>query len=300
MPFKPFDPNEAVHNHRKKLPHWRQWGRTCFITSRLADSLPSHVLKAWHKLRDAWLGDHGISSAQELDRLTEELRHAYHREFTSRFHELLDAGHGECHLANATYAEMLVSKLIAGCGTNYQIDAWVIMPNHFHALVEPAEGVVLGDIVQRWKGGSAREINLARHATGKLWQREPFDHIVRSEAQMNHFRRYIALNPVKAGLKSGVCSWSRYEIRPERQRCVGVLRAQARSIVVQSFSSFWILGAGGVFPERAKALEYFLLSERTRYKHRLHARCIGRLNAAVAILQHKTLTRGDAHQLRCE
>ncbi len=163
MPFQPFDPNEAVHNHRKKLPHWRQWGTTYFITSRLADSLPSHVLEGWRKLRDAWLGDHGISSTQELDRLTAEQRHAYHGEFTARFHELLDAGHGECPLAEPSHAAVIVRKLVAGNGSDYQLDTWVIMPNHFHAIVEPVEGMELGDIVQRWKGGSAREINLARH-----------------------------------------------------------------------------------------------------------------------------------------
>lgn len=77
------------------------------------------------------------------------------------------------------------------------------MPNHLHALVQPAEGKELGDIVQRWKGGSAREINLARKTSGQLWQHELFDHIVRSDAQMNHYRNYISMNPARAGLKSG-------------------------------------------------------------------------------------------------
>jgi putative transposase len=203
MPFQPFNPNEKVQRHRGKLPHWQQHGTTYFITSRLADSLPLHVLEAWGKLRDAWLGNHGISSTQQLDQLPEDQRHAYHREFTARFHELLDAGHGACPLADPAHAALLVGKLIAGHCTDYQLDAWVIMPNHFHALLEPAKGVALGDMVQRWKGGSAREINRARGTSGKLWQHEPFDHIVRSEAQLNHFRRYIALNPAKAGLKTG-------------------------------------------------------------------------------------------------
>jgi len=35
------------------------------------------------------------------------------------------------------------------------------MPNHFHAILEPAQGVSLGETVKKWKGGSAREINLA-------------------------------------------------------------------------------------------------------------------------------------------
>jgi len=98
---------------------------------------------------------------------------------------------------------MLIRKLVEDNGDEYQLDAWVIMPNHFHALVEPMEGKKLGGIVQGWKGGSAREINLSRCTSGSLWHREAFDHIVRSEAQLDHFRRYIALNPGKAGLKSG-------------------------------------------------------------------------------------------------
>jgi REP element-mobilizing transposase RayT len=203
MPFQPFNPNDTVRRHRGKLPHWQQSGTTYFITSRLADSLPTHVLEAWNKLRDAWLSEHGISSTQQLNQLTEEQRHAYHREFTARFHELLDAGHGACPLADPACAEVLIRKLLEGHGTDNHLDAWVIMPNHLHALVEPAEGRELSDMVQRWKGGSAREINLARHTSGKLWQHEPFDHIVRSEAQLNHFRRYIALNPAKAGLREG-------------------------------------------------------------------------------------------------
>ncbi len=203
MPFQPFNPNEKVQRHYGKLPHWQQRGTTYFITSRLADSLPAKVLDQWHTLRDTWLDAHGIVSAQQLDQLTEKQRHFYHSEFTARFHELLDAGHGACPLADLAHAAILVSKLIAGNGTDYQLDAWIIMPNHFHALVEPADGVALGDIIHRWKGGSAREINLARGTSRKLWQHEPFDHIVRSEAQLDHFRRYIALNPTKAGLNAG-------------------------------------------------------------------------------------------------
>ena len=91
----------------------------------------------------------------------------------------------------------------AGHARAYQLDAWVVMPNHFHALVEPCQGTTLGAIVKSWKGGSAREINLLLGRQGTLWQPEPFDHIVRSEAQLEHFRRYIAENPAKARLKSG-------------------------------------------------------------------------------------------------
>jgi REP element-mobilizing transposase RayT len=72
-----------------------------------------------------------------------------------------------------------------------------------HALVEPLEKHTLGAILQRWKGASARMINQVLRRSGTLWQAETFDHIVRSEAQFDHYRRYIAENPRKAGLTDG-------------------------------------------------------------------------------------------------
>jgi REP element-mobilizing transposase RayT len=201
MPFKPFNGEAEVHHHRQgRLPHWRQWGVTYFVTARLADSVPAVVRDEWQQRRDAWLAAHGVS---EPEALPDEQRHEYHREFTAAFHTLLDAGYGECVLARTECAEILIARLLAGHSRAYQLDAWVVMPNHFHALIEPVKGTLLGEIVKSWKGGSAREINVLLGRRGALWQKEPFDHIVRSEAQLEHFRRYIAENPTKAGLRSG-------------------------------------------------------------------------------------------------
>lgn len=203
MPFTPYNGDESVHRHRLNLPHWRQWSRTYFITTRLADSVPSPVMERWKEQRALWLTHHGLPPDSCADDLADTERTAFHREFTARFHELLDAGHGESLLARPQIAEILTTQLKAGHGTSYQIDAWVIMPNHIHALVEPLEKHTLGSILQRWKGASARMINQALGRTGTLWQAETFDHIVRSEAQLDHYRRYIAGNPGKAGLTDG-------------------------------------------------------------------------------------------------
>ncbi len=170
------------------------------MTSRLADSVPAAVAGEWREKRDAWLQERGATSADEL---SDEDRQAYHREFTARFHALLDAGHGDCLLARPDCAGILQERLIAGHSQSYHLDAWVIMPNHFHTLIEPGQGTTLGEIIKKWKGGSAREINLACGRRGTVWQAEPFDHIVRSRAQLNHFRRYVAENPVKARLRAG-------------------------------------------------------------------------------------------------
>lgn len=204
MPFQPFNPDDLLHIHRQKLPHWRQWGTTYFVTSRLADSIPKPVADLWRSERDKWLKAHGISIVADLEASSDEtLRHTYHRRFTARFHELLDAGHGECLLQQPECAALVVSRLLAGHAKAYRLDAWVVMPNHFHVLIEPAEKQTLGEIVRHWKGGSAFDINRRLKRQGSLWQQEPFDHIVRSEAQLRHFRRYVAENPKKARLRSG-------------------------------------------------------------------------------------------------
>jgi putative transposase len=203
MAFQPFDPRTETRVHRERLPHWRQWGATYFVTARLADSIPREVAEAWREERDAWLRGIGLEAQEGFSRLDETIREDYHRRFTQRFHDLIDECRGECLLARPECAKLLADRILAGHGGDYRLDAWCLMPNHFHAVVDPAEGRTLGKVLQSWKGGSAREINAALGRKGPLWQRESFDHIVRSEEQLDHFRRYIFENPIKAGLKSG-------------------------------------------------------------------------------------------------
>ena len=198
--MKPLNPQEPIRITQRDLPHWRQDGTTYFVTSRLNDSVPQPIADEWRRKRDVWLHQHGATCHADL---AAEWHLDYNRLFTDTFHQLLDAGHGECLLGRRDLAEMLVQRMIAGHGTCYALGAWVIMPNHFHAIVEPAEGSVLGEIVRHWKGGSAFAIHRALGRRGTLWQKEPFDHIVRSEAQLKRLSSYVAENPGKANLKDG-------------------------------------------------------------------------------------------------
>lgn len=191
-----FRPNDFRLIHHGNLPHWRQSDVVYFVTTRLADSMPGEKLLEWRARREAWCAKHGIRDAGSLDSLTDEERHEFHNTFTRQWHEWLDAGAGECLLRRPEVREVLVKRL----SKEPSVDAWVVMPNHFHALVAPGDET-LGIVLQKCKGGSAREIHAMLGRTGALWQKEPFDHIVRSEAQWRHFRRYVAENPIKAKLK---------------------------------------------------------------------------------------------------
>jgi hypothetical protein len=191
-----FRPEDDIQVHRGNLPHWRQDRVTYFITTRLADSMPQEKLREWQEKRDAWLAAHGLPSITELHHLAEDLQHEFHASFTKEWQTWLDAGYGECQLRRPDVRDILTTRLLS----EPSLDAWVIMPNHLHALVTPQDKP-LGDVLQSWKGGSAFEINRLLGRSGPLWQKEPYDHIVRSEAQLQHYRLYIAENPTKAHLR---------------------------------------------------------------------------------------------------
>lgn len=110
----------------------------------------------------------------------------------------LDEGLGSCTFSDPLAAAIVADALRAGQG--YVLKAWVVMPNHAHALIAPHANVFLGDIVRRWKGPTARRINLLRGEGGALWARDYFGRYTRDQRHYDATVRYIHANPVKAGL----------------------------------------------------------------------------------------------------
>jgi REP element-mobilizing transposase RayT len=86
------------------------------------------------------------------------------------------------------------------------------MPNHVHLLVGGLPRNAMLAQMKSWKRWTSRELNRRVGRTGKFWQDEGFDHLVRSKAAFEKFRRYIAKNPVKANLRPG--EWLHW-MRPE-------------------------------------------------------------------------------------
>jgi D-tyrosyl-tRNA(Tyr) deacylase len=194
--FSPFDPTVVVSKTHRRLPHWQQEGRTYFVTFRLADSLPHDKLERWMTEREAWRRAHPAP-------LTPEQQEEYDRLFDDRFQEWLDAGHGECTLRQPQLAHVVAESLRHFHGERYELTAFVIMPNHMHALVTPVGEWSLEQIVHSWKSYTANQINRTLERTGQVWQHESFDHIVRDEQALLRFYDYIRLNPIRAGLKEG-------------------------------------------------------------------------------------------------
>ena len=79
-----------------------------------------------------------------------------------------------------------------------ELHAYVIMANHIHLLMTPL--VNPPQVMQSIKGGSARLVNKFLGQAGSFWQRESYDHWVRSSEEFGKVQRYIENNPVTAGL----------------------------------------------------------------------------------------------------
>jgi REP element-mobilizing transposase RayT len=195
-PFTSFDSTRAVTIHRRRLPHWFQEGCTYFVTFRLADSLPSIVLDEWRRERDAWLSQ----VPQPVSPRTLEEARAL---FSARFEDHLDAGHGTCLLRDPDTAAEVERCLRHRDGRDYSLGSFVIMPNHVHAVLRPAMGHSLPEILQAWKSVTAHKLNQRLGREGPFWQDESFDHLVRDEHQLERFARYIEDNPARAGLAGG-------------------------------------------------------------------------------------------------
>lgn len=164
---------------RGYLPHWDAPGATQFLTWRLADSLPTDVFA---RLRD----EHRAPPAKAA--------------LWKKVEGVLDSGLGSCLLSNPVAAEAVSSHLLQLDGDVLALHAFVVMPNHVHTLLTISPGIHLADLVQQLKGSTSRAINLALGRTGRLWQPDYFDRLIRDD---DHFRRtaeYIHWNPVKAGL----------------------------------------------------------------------------------------------------
>jgi REP element-mobilizing transposase RayT len=105
------------------------------------------------------------------------------------------------YLAQAEVAGLVVGAIeyhADGLG-HYDLHAYVVMSNHVHLLVTPRAEV--SKMTQSLKRFTARQANRILSRTGlPFWQDESYDHVVRDGEEFRRIKRYIELNPVRAGL----------------------------------------------------------------------------------------------------
>ena len=192
----------------RRLPHWTQAGALCFITFRACDSMPKEVVKRWCDERNAWLRKHGVDPesnhwSDQLRSLDKVKQIEFYRTFSTCWHEHLDSCHGASVLKQPKLAAIVGDSLMHADGEKYDLTDFVVMPNHVLLLASFFDEAAMLKQCESWKHWTARQINLAVGQKGRFWQQDGFDHLIRSEEQFLHFRRYIQRNPVKARLMDG-------------------------------------------------------------------------------------------------
>ena len=91
--------------------------------------------------------------------------------------------------------------------SNFKIIARVIMPDHFHIIINPLENdlsIIMKKVKLRF---SYRYRHLHKLYKGTLWQTRYWDHIIRNQDDMNRHIDYIHYNPVKHGLVKNPVIW---------------------------------------------------------------------------------------------
>jgi len=95
-----------------------------------------------------------------------------------------------------------------------RLDEFVIMPNHVHGIIWIIVGAIhesplqkvqkqkprslLSKIIGHFKMNTAKQINILRATPGiPLWQRNYYEHIIRTEDELNCLREYIRNNPLR-------------------------------------------------------------------------------------------------------
>ncbi|MBM6446040.1 MULTISPECIES: REP-associated tyrosine transposase [Pseudomonas] len=77
--------------------------------------------------------------------------------------------------------------------------AWIVMPDHFHWLVE-LENCSLRRLMRETKSLITREVNLYSGRSGALWQQGFHDRALRRDEDLVKMARYVVANPLRAGL----------------------------------------------------------------------------------------------------
>ena len=85
----------------------------------------------------------------------------------------------------------------------YLLHEFVVMPDHFHALITPSGEISLEKAVQFIKGGFSHRL----HSRVPVWQSSFTNHRIRDVEDFEHHREYIRMNPVNARLRPAPEDW---------------------------------------------------------------------------------------------
>jgi REP element-mobilizing transposase RayT len=167
---------------RGYLPHCDFGDKTQSIVFQLDDALPRVLVERWKN---------ELALRPEDDRK---------RELFNRVERYLDIGLGRCFLGRPEIANLVNESIQHFELDRFLLFAWAIMPNHVHLVLQQNDGFELSDIVHSIKSFTANKANKMLGRTGRFWQPDYFDRLIRDRQHFRNAIEYVEMNPVKAKL----------------------------------------------------------------------------------------------------
>jgi len=211
---------------RRRLPHWDVPTAAYFVTVCLDGSIPARGLLDLQNYR------------AELDRRPrpkdqnqQEWAVTRWKMGFARMDLWLDQAEAARFLEDGRLAQIVVDALLFFAGERYDLLGYVVMPSHFHWVFQPLERWVNGlrpdkhrrrtpreRLVHSIDRYSAYRCNQVLGRTGPFWQREPYDHWIRSPDELERILLYVEANPVRAQLAQPPNEF-RYSSASHRHQC---------------------------------------------------------------------------------
>jgi putative transposase len=94
----------------------------------------------------------------------------------------------------------------------FDIVAWVVLPDHFHLVIDPVDNNVsrlMKGVKLSFSTNYRKRVGMR---SGRMWQYRFWDHVIRDQADLNRHVDYIHYNPVKHRLTASPFEWEHSSI----------------------------------------------------------------------------------------
>ena len=140
------------------------------------------------------------------------------------------------HFADAAAATLATRALREAAATSpTRLLAWVLMPDHWHALLQDSPREGLARAIARFKYAMARPVREADPGCERVWSTTWQQHELRSDEVIRGCARHLVFNPVRAGLVARPADYPFWDAvwfeggsrhRGEASRPVGIPRVE--------------------------------------------------------------------------
>ncbi|MFN3316849.1 MAG: transposase, partial [Raineya sp.] len=201
---------EYKEYYRRHLPHIQPIGGTFFVTYCLYGSLPKEVFIA---LQEEYERE---KQHLEKDKKTtpKQLDDCAKRYFLEVDKQLDGYPEGNHYLKDPRLAAIVAQTLHFWDNKKLELYAYCIMSNHVHTVFrlygerETPAPYTLDKIMQSIKSFSGKKCNEILRLSGKFWQEESYDRLVRNDTELRNILIYVLNNPVKASLCKEMKDWA--------------------------------------------------------------------------------------------